>query len=132
MPVRGELEFKALSLFMEDLAKAGQDIDSAVETLLRDEEPYVENELRDNLKRTSEQWTGETANSIQISGVQRDGNYIFLEATAGGGEAPGAIYKEFGNTRQAAEPFVRPTFRGHLLKNRLRKAMKTMMKQMGL
>jgi len=77
MPVRGELEFKALSLFMEDLAKAGQDIDSAVETLLRDEEPYVENELRDNLKRTSEQWTGETANSIQISGVQRDGNYIF-------------------------------------------------------
>lgn len=127
-----KLEFKGLTEWIEQLADAGENVDNAVETLLLEEEPYVENELRDQLQKTSETWTGETAASIAVSGVQKDGNFIFIEATAGGSDAPGAIYKEYGNTRQAAEPFFRPTFRGHRMKNRLKAGMKSIMQRMGL
>ena len=107
-------------------------MDDAVTELVAENKPFIAQELERNLRKTSEQWTGETAASIQTSGPQREGNYIFIEATAGGLPAPGAQYKEFGRTRQAAEPFFRPTFRGHLLKNRLKASMKSIMERFGL
>lgn len=130
--MKGVLEFKALYEWMEDLAAAGESVDDAVTELVAENEPFIAQELERQLRRTSEQWTGETAASIQTSGPERDGNYIFVQATAGGSSAPGAQYKEFGSTRQAAEPFFRPTFRGHLLKNRLKASMKRIAEGFGL
>jgi hypothetical protein len=130
--MKGKMSFKGLNTWMEDLVAAGHNVDQAVTELLQDEEPYLENELRDNLRRTSEQWTGETGATINVSGVKKEGNTVFIEATAGGSEAPQAHYKEFGRTRQVAEPFFRPTFRGHLLKNRLKAGMKNIMQRFGL
>lgn len=130
--MKASLSFKGLEAWMEDLAAAGEDIDDAVTELLIETQPFIGEELERNLKKTSETWTGETSASIDVSGVQKEGNYIFVEATAGGSDAPGAEYKEFGNTRQAAEPFFRPTFRGHLLKNKLKAGMKAIMEKAGL
>lgn len=130
---KGTLTFKGLEAWMEQLAEAGENVDEAVTELLGDTQPFIEEELVTQLEKTSETWTGGTAASINFSGVQQEGNYLFVEATAGGGEeSAGAIYKEYGNTRQAAEPFFRPTFRGHRLKNKLKEGMKAIMQRMGL
>lgn len=130
--MRGELTFKGLEDWMEQLAAAGENIDDAVIELLGETQPFIAQELTAQLEKTSETWTGETAASIDVSGVQQEGNYLFVEAIAGGSDAPGAIYKEYGNQRQAAEPFFRPTFRGHRLKNKLKKGMKAIMQRFGL
>ena len=130
--MRGELTFKGLEAWMEQLAEAGKSVDDAVTELLGETQPFIAEELTAQLEKTSETWTGETAASINVSGVQQEGNYLFVEATAGGGDAPGAIYKEYGNQRQEAEPFFRPTFRGHRLKNKLKEGMKAIMQRMGL
>lgn len=130
--MRGELTFKGLEDWMEQLAEAGKSVDEAVTELLGDTQPFIEDELVIQLKKTSELYTGETASTIQVSGVQQEGNYLFVEATVGGSDAPQATYKEYGTTRQAAEPFVRPTFRGHRLKNKLKEGMKNIMQRYGL
>lgn len=130
--MKGTLTFKGLEEWMDQLAEAGENVDDAVSELLVETQPFVASELEAQLKKTSETWTGETAASIETSGVQQAGNYIFLEATAGGSVAPGANYKEWGTTRQAAEPFFRPTFRGHRLKNALKQGMKAILQRMGL
>ena len=117
---------------MEQLAEAGENVDDAVTELLGETQPFIKDEMVRILKQTSEAYTGETASTIQVSGVQQEGNYLFVEATVGGSDAPQAFYKEYGRTRQAAEPFVRPTFRGHRLKNKLKEGMKAIMSRMGL
>jgi len=130
--MRGELTFKGLTEWMEQLAEAGENIDDAVTELLGETQPFIAEELVSQLQKTSEEYTGETASTIQVSGVQQEGNYLFVEATVGGSDAPQATYKEYGTTRQEAEPFVRPTFRGHRLKNKLKEGMKAIMQRFGL
>ena len=130
--MRGELTFKGLTEWMEQLAEAGKNVDDAVTELLGETQPFIEEELVSQLRKTSEEYTGETASTIQVSGVQQEGNYLFVEATVGGSDAPQATYKEYGTTRQVAEPFVRPTFRGHRLKNKLKEGMKAIMQRFGL
>lgn len=130
--MKGSLAFKGLNDWMEQLAESGENVDNAVTELLTETQPFIESELVAQLKKTSEAYTGETASTIEVSGVQQEGNYLFVEATVGGSDAPQAFYKEYGTTRQAAEPFVRPTFRGHRLKNKLKENMKAIMQRFGL
>lgn len=130
--MKSTLEFKALQNWMEDLAAAGQNVDDAVTEILTDAQPFVADELERNLKRTSEQWTPALGETIEVSAVQKDGNYIFIEASAGAGDEAAASAKEYGTARQAAEPFFRPTFRGSLLKNKLKAGMKTITERFGL
>ena len=132
MPVKGTLEFKALSNWLEELAAAEKDVDAVVGELLAENQPFIKEELERNLHKTSEQWTPELALTIDVREVKREGNFIFIEASAGEGDEQAAQAKEYGTTRQAAEPFFRPTFRGHLLKNRLKATMKTLLEKYGL
>ena len=134
MPVNGTLDFRALNQWAEKLVAVERDIDTAVSDLLTEVKPFVAEELDRNLHKTSEQWTPELALTIEVSDVQKDGNFIYLEASVGGGDgnSEAAQAKEFGTTRQAAEPFFRPTFRGHLLKNRLKLVMKQLLQKYGV
>lgn len=130
--MKGTLEFKALQNWMEDLAAAGQDVNEAVAEILTDAQPFVADELERNLKRTSKQWTPILGETIEVSDVQREGNFIFIEVSAGAGDEEAAHAKEFGTALQAAEPFFRPTFRGNLLKNKLKAGMKSIAERYGL
>lgn len=130
--MKGTLDFKALTNYLEDMYAAGQNVDVVVTDLLTEVQPFIGEELERNLKSTSEEWTGHLAGTISVSGVQQDGNYIFVEASAGAGDEEAASAKEYGTTRQAAEPFFRPTFRGTLLKNHLKAAMKGLLERYGL
>jgi HK97 gp10 family phage protein len=81
-----------------------------VTDLLAEAAPIAEKELHDNLRRTSETWTGAAAETIFATPPQREGNYIFIEIGADASRDPAGFYKEFGTARQKAEPFIRPAF----------------------
>jgi HK97 gp10 family phage protein len=130
--MKAALGVTGLNEWLEQLATAGEDVDEVVGEVLEDAAPLVESELVRNLQRTSEEYTGETAATIEVSDLQKDGNYVFIEATAGGAAAPQAFWKEFGRTRQAAEPFFRPTFKGHILKNKIKATMQVILQRYGL
>lgn len=130
--MQAKLLFQGLGTWMEEIEAAGKSVDGAVAEIVTEAEPFIENEMKRILRSTSEAWTGKTDATIETSGVQREGNYIFVEATAGGSDAPQAFYKEFGTTKMPAEPFLRPTFRGHRLKNQLKVGMKRIAERYGL
>jgi len=127
-----DLQFKGFDDWLENLANADENVEDVVTELLEDIAPTIKPEMVDSLQRTSEEYTGETADSIQTGSTQKEGNYIFVETLAGGSNVPQAGFKEFGTTRQAAEPFFRTTFRGHRLRNRLKAGMKKIANDAGL
>jgi hypothetical protein len=131
MPVRGKFEIKGLDAYLEDMVSAGIDIDEVVSDVLTEAAPVAKAELKKSLlktKQAGEVWTGVTEDSIAASSVQRDGNYHFIELSVSG---EGVQPKEYGNTRQAAEPFIRPAFR-QLRQSKLKVMMKAVMERFGL
>lgn len=131
MPTRGSFEIKGLDNYLEDLVQAGKDVDEVVADVLTAAAPIAVAELQTHLlktKQSGEIWTGATEESIVSSEVVQDGNYHFIELSVG---SPYAVFKEFGTSRQAAEPFVRPAFR-KLRQSKLKMMMKDVMLAFGL
>lgn len=131
MPVRSSFEIKGLDAYLETLVNAEKDVDVVVADVLTEAKPIIEKKMHANLRRTSEQWTGATAETLYVRDVQREGNYIFLEAGADTGKDPSGFYKEFGTARQAAEPFMRPSFT-ELRRTGLKRMMKQVLERFGL
>jgi HK97 gp10 family phage protein len=123
MTTRGTFSLGNLDDYLERIAAAGRDVDEACARALEDAAPIVTDKMHEDLRKSSETWTGRTDATIQASTPQREGSYTFVEITAGGPSAPQAFYKEFGRTRQAAEPFFRTAFsnRRHLFRNAIKK-----------
>jgi hypothetical protein len=131
---RGSFEIKGLDGYLEDLANAGKDIDQVVTDVLTEARPVAEAELRTSLLRTKQEgeiWTGELESTLDASDVQRDGNYVFIELSAGGPGVPQAFHKEYGTARAPAEPYIRPAFR-KLRQSKLKMMMKAVMQKFGL
>lgn len=131
MSVRGSFTLKGLDSYLEDLVSAGKDVDEVVAGLLTEAAPIAEAELQNNLRKTSELWTGATAQTIFTSSVQKDGNYIFIEIGADTTRDPAGFYKEFGTARQKAEPFIRPAFT-KLRRSELKKMLKATLQRLGV
>jgi HK97 gp10 family phage protein len=129
--MKSSFTMKGLDGYLEAFVNAGHDVDQVVTDVLVAAAPIAEAELVSQLRKTSETWTGETAASIASSNVKKEGNFFFIELTAGGKDAPGAIFKEFGSTRQAAEPFLRPAFR-KLRQSKLKAMLKQVAESFGL
>lgn len=130
MTTRGNFTIKGLDAYLEDLAQAGQDVDAVVTEVLTEAAPIAIGQLQSNLRKTSEQWTGATADTL-FSEVGHEGNFIYIEAGADTGKDPAGFFKEYGTTRQAAEPFVRPAFTW-LRRTKLKAMMKAVMERFGL
>lgn len=129
--MKSSFTMKGLDGYLEAFVNAGHDVDQVVADVLKEAAPIAEAELVSQLRKTSDTWTGETAASIASSDVKKEGNFFFIELTAGGPDAPGAIYKEFGRARQAAEPFLRPAFR-KLRQSKLKAMLKQVADSFGL
>jgi HK97 gp10 family phage protein len=128
---KGTFEIKGLDAYLEELARAGQDADAAVADVLEEARPIAEANMQQRLRASSELWTGETAATIHVTPPQRDGNYTFIALEAGDADVPQAFYKEFGTTRQAAEPFWRPALT-ELRRTGLKRMMKQVLERMGV
>jgi HK97 gp10 family phage protein len=126
MTSRGIFTLSNLDEYLEKIVAAGQDVDQACAEALEAAAPIVTEKMHQDLRASSEEWTGATDATIEQTTVKREGNYTFVEITAGGTPAEQAFYKEFGTARQAAEPFFRPSFtnRRHLWRNALKAQLK--------
>ena len=125
MTTRGTFTLGNLEDYLERIAAAGRVVDEACARALEEAAPIVTDKMHEDLRKSSEAWTGETDATIEQAAAQREGNFTFVEIKAGGPLAPQAFYKEYGRTHQAAEPFFRPAFanRRHLFRNALREAL---------
>lgn len=131
MPVQFAMEIKGIDKYLEALGQVfGDQMNEIVADMLNEVRPEIEQYLVVSLNETSETWTGATAETLFVSEVQQEGNYIFIELGADTTQDLAGLFKEFGTTRQAAEPFLRPTMRSHWLKNKLRGMMRAIFAKM--
>jgi hypothetical protein len=134
VPVKYEArEIKGINRYLETLAMVFGDqyLDSVISDVLGEVSQEARVEMEAKLRATSENWTGGAASTLYVSPVQREGNYIFVEIGSNTGDDPAAFFKEFGSTRQAAEPWLRPTMRSTWLKNKFRDRIRLIFRKMG-
>lgn len=110
MPVKGFLSTKGLSEYIEDLAKAGKDVDAAADRALA-----VGSEVAlDGMKSRVPVDTGNLRDNLSASQPDRDGNFHFVSVgLLSNVDADTARYgnvQEFGSVHTQAQPYVRPTF----------------------
>jgi len=129
--MKGSFELKGLDAYLEEIARAGEDVDQVVTDVLNEAAPVAKDRMEEILRRTSEEWTGATADSLFAGPVQRDGNYIFFELGANVKNDEAGLYKEYGNSRQVAEPFLRPALT-ELRRSGIKKMLKAVFERMGL
>lgn len=124
MTVRSTFTLGGIDKYLEEIQRAGSDIDAVVADAIQEAAPIVEKQMHDLLRKSSETWTGGIDLTIEASEVQQEGNFIFVEIGVNGNDE-GAFSKEFGTPRQAAEPFVRPAFTRarHLWRNAVKAAL---------
>ena len=132
MTTRGNFTLTGLSNYLEDLAAAEQDVNAVVAQTLEYTRSVAETEMLQNLRKSSDLWTGATAATLYSTDSQEDGNYVFIEFGADTQKDPAGFYKEYGTTRQAAEAFLRPALRSHRMKNALKSMMLTIIERYGL
>jgi len=130
MPVKGICSLSGLDEYLEKIAAAGIDVDEAVAQALNESAPIVEAEMHRLLRASSETWTGATERTLFKTEAQREGNFTFVELGADTSSDPAGIYKEFGVPRQAAEPFIRPSFAN--MRSRWRSKMKEILTSLGV
>jgi hypothetical protein len=129
--MKGSFQLKGLDPYLEDIQRAGEDVDKVVHEVLSEAAPVARDRMEEILRNTSEQWTGETAGSLFAGPVQQDGNYLFFELGANTREEIAGMYKEFGNARQAAEPFLRPSLT-ELRRTGIKQMLKAVFERMGI
>jgi len=129
--MKATFEIKGLDKYLEDLAKAEQDIDHVVTEVLEEARPVAQERMEQILHSTSDQWTGETAATLYTTPVQKDGNFIYFEMGANTGSDPSAQYKEYGRIRQKAEPFLRPSLT-ELRRSGIKKMLQQVLERMGI
>ena len=130
MPVKGVFGLTNLDDYLAAIEAAGNDVDEAVAQALTESAPIVTAEMHGLLRQSSETWTGRADAAIFQTEAQRDGNYTFVEIGIDAPKAPEGFYKEFGTTRQAPEPFVRPAFT--LMRHIWRNKMKEVLTRLGV
>ena len=128
--MKSSFQSKGIEAYLEEIARAGEDIDKVAAEVLTEARGDADAALHANLRKTSETWTGAADKTLFSTDVQQDGNFIYFELGADISKDPAAIYKEFGRPRQAAEPFFRPTFTK--LRGNVKKMLKEVFDQMGV
>lgn len=104
---------KGLDEYLENLARAGADIDVAAERALMEGAKVIQEQMIADVPID----TGNLKDHIKIKGPQRDANYIYVEVGVihdkdftDDETARYANSVEYGNSSMAAQPFIRPAF----------------------
>ena len=110
MAVRYKFEIpKGLYTWMEDLAKAGADVDAVADEMLIAGGQVI----LDGMKRRVPKRTHNLERHLTISEAKHEGNRHWVTIGLEGADADTARYgnaQEFGTTSMAAQPYLRPAF----------------------
>lgn len=111
MTTQGKFTLTGIAEYLEDLAKAAEDIDQVVQEVLMDAALDVQAEMRSLVPVD----TGNLLAHIQIDGPHQEGNFSYVEVGVihdiEHTDANTAIYgnvMEYGSARVAPQPYIRP------------------------
>lgn len=120
MPIKTRLTTKGLEEYLEEIVRAGQDIDAAADEAL----PAGGEVLVQGMKARVAVDTHNLQNHIGMTKPQRDGDFHFIEVgLVGDVDANTARYgnvQEFGSAHTPAHPYVRPALDTEIGKARAR------------
>ena len=133
MVTQAKFTYKGLSEWMELLAEAADDVDGAVHEVIFEAATEVEQDMKSLVPID----TGNLHDHIQIDGPHQEGNFIYADVgvihDAGFTDKDTAIYgnvMEYGSTRVAAQPYIRPAIQKN--KSILRRSMQKVLKRYGV
>lgn len=128
MATKGQLSLNGLSGYLEDLARAGQDVDAAAKRALEvGAEPIL-----DQMKKDVPKDTHNLENHLAVDGPHQDGNFVYVDIGVINADEDTAIYgnvQEYGSSSNAAQPYIRPALKSK--KGAAMRAMKESLKSEG-
>jgi HK97 gp10 family phage protein len=129
MATTGKLELGGLANYLEEIARAGQDIDAAAGRALDAGSQPILTEM----KRLVPKDTHNLEGHLGVDGPHRTGNFSYIEIGVITADKETAIYgnvQEYGSSSVAAQPYIRPALKSK--KSAAMKAMKESLKSEGL
>lgn len=128
MAVKGKLTLKGLDAYLERLAQAGADVDkSAGQALAAGASVAL-----DGMQRRAPKDTRNLEQSLTATEPKQDGNYVYVEVGLVTADAETARYgtaQEYGTSKMAAQPYIRPTLDEDA--TRIRAAIKASLEEAG-
>ena len=103
-----KLTTKGFEEYLENLARAGKDIDAITDRALRAGGEV----LLQGMKRRVPKDTGNLEANLKIEGPKKDGNFHYILVglvNADGETARYGTAQEYGTSSMAAQPYIRPT-----------------------
>ncbi len=130
MPIKTRLTTKGFEEYLENIARAGKNID-----VIADEALEAGGEiLLDGMHRRVPKDTGNLDANLELMGPVQDGNFHYIDVGLGKGtDADTARYgnvQEFGSATTPAQPYVRPTLDSDM--GKARRAMRDVFIESGL
>jgi len=129
MATKGRLEFSGLANYLEELARAGQDVDAAAARAI---EAGAEPILKEMVRLVPKD-THNLEHHLKVDGPHKEGNFTFIDIGVIDADANTAIYgnvQEYGSASNAAQPYIRPALKAK--KAAAMRAMKESLKGEGL
>lgn len=129
MATTGKLELGGLANYLEDIARAGQDIDAAAGRALAAGAQPILAQMKVDVPKD----THNLENHLAVDGPHRTGNFSYIDIGVITGNKETAIYgnvQEYGSSSVAAHPYIRPALRSK--KAAAMRAMKASLKSEGL
>lgn len=126
--MKGQLSLSGLEGYLEDLARAGQDVDAAAQKALVAGGEVLAADMRVRVPKD----THHLEETIGVSDPHQDGNFSYVNVGVITDDAETAIYgnvQEFGSSSVQAQPYIRPSFRSK--KSAAMKAMKASLEEDG-
>ena len=129
MATTGKLELSGLANYLEELARAGQDIDAAAGRALDAGAQPILAQMKVLVPKDTHNLEGH----LTIDGPHRTGNFSFVEIGLVAADKETGIYgnvQEYGSSSVQAQPYVRPALKSK--KAAAMRAMKESLKSEGL
>jgi HK97 gp10 family phage protein len=129
MATTGKLELSGLSNYLEDLARAGQDVDAAAQRALAKGAEQILPSMQDLVPKD----THNLEAHLSIEGPHQEGNFSYVDIGIITADKDTAIYgnvQEYGSSSVAAQPYIRPALKSR--KAAAMRAMKESLKSEGL
>lgn len=108
MAVKGKLTLKGLDAYLEQLARAGRDVDKAAGKALAAGADVAVEGMRARVPKD----TRNLESHLGATAPRQDGNYVYVEVGLVGADAETARYgtaQEYGTSKMQAQPYIRPT-----------------------
>lgn len=145
MALRGTFKLTGVEEYLKKVQEAGNNIDDAVKEAIKESAKPILDEMKSGASRHgigehttpkgyTYKRTGEVLDSLEITDIKTDGNFIYAEVGVNEEKAKEgawvAVFQEFGSPTFPADPFIRPAFDNN--KSRVKSIQKGVLKRWGV